>query len=590
MTNGTIDRDALVGQNPILRTLENRYGFTFKQQGADFYAHCPFHADGKRPNLRINETKGVWFCDVCDKGGSVIDFVMQREGLGFREACAALGGVASEEFKYKPPQPKSSDKPEVESRPVAFYDYRDIFGNLVYQAVRMEPKSFRQRRPVAGGKWEWNMEGVTRVLYRLPELIEHESEIVSIVEGEKDANTLWELGFPATCNVAGAKKWMDGYSNDLIGRDVAIWPDNDEPGREHAKQVFESLVKKARSVRIMRVPDPHKDVTDWLERIPEESDARIAVEELITGTSPRYGGVELPIKSMSEMETSYRQFARRSHNVTFDLSNWLLKFGADGDGGNRVRPLVPGELVMVIGSTGVGKTVVQQSMAMAAAPMPVLFFELELPEPLTFERFAAGSLVMPGEQVFDAYRAGASVAWGNTNRLNHIYTACQSGLDCDAIERCINNVELKIGERPVVVFIDYIGLVKSQSKSRYERMSDIAERMRVMAKNTNTIVICNSQMGRTSKEEDEDPAPTLHSAKDSGSIENSSGLVLGIWREPNKFWQLNVRVLKNTKGRPGKTIACRFRGASSSIVQMSVDDPGLEQEPQLNYEQSGNRT
>jgi hypothetical protein len=53
---------------------------------------------------------------------------------------------------------------------VATYDYLDEKGVFLYQVVRYEPKGFRQRRPDGKGGWHWNLNGVRRVLYRLPEV------------------------------------------------------------------------------------------------------------------------------------------------------------------------------------------------------------------------------------------------------------------------------------------------------------------------------------------------------------------------------------------------------------------------------------
>ncbi len=56
-------------------------------------------------------------------------------------------------------------------RIVATYRYTDESGNLLFQVVRNEPKDFRQHRPNGNGGWIWILEGVRRVLYRLPEVI-----------------------------------------------------------------------------------------------------------------------------------------------------------------------------------------------------------------------------------------------------------------------------------------------------------------------------------------------------------------------------------------------------------------------------------
>ena len=45
---------------------------------------------------------------------------------------------------------------------VATYRYRDEHGTLLYENVRLTPKSFRLRRRNAKGEWVWKMDGVRR--------------------------------------------------------------------------------------------------------------------------------------------------------------------------------------------------------------------------------------------------------------------------------------------------------------------------------------------------------------------------------------------------------------------------------------------
>lgn len=152
---------------------------------------------------------------------------------------------------------------------VAKYNYRDENGALLFQAVRYEPKNFGQRRPVGHHKWKWNLDGVRRVLYRLPELCDADTtELVFLPEGEKDVDGLLKLGLVATCNPMGAGKWQQDYNEALRGRRVAILPDNDDSGQRHAAQVARWLHGIAAEVRIIELPDlPHKgDVSDWLAR------------------------------------------------------------------------------------------------------------------------------------------------------------------------------------------------------------------------------------------------------------------------------------------------------------------------------------
>jgi len=149
---------------------------------------------------------------------------------------------------------------------VETYDYCDEDGDLLFQVCRKSPKGFVQRQPDGGG-WIYNLKGVRRVLYRLPELLNADpKEIVWIVEGEKDADRLMGLGLVATTNPGGAGKWKPEYNKPLQSRRIVILPDNDEPGRRHAEQVAEALNGMAASVKVLELPglSVGGDVSDWL--------------------------------------------------------------------------------------------------------------------------------------------------------------------------------------------------------------------------------------------------------------------------------------------------------------------------------------
>ena len=149
----------------------------------------------------------------------------------------------------------------------ATYDYKDESGQLLYQAVRYDNKDFSQRRPDGKDGWKWNLDGVRRVLYRLPELLRaNPDDWVFIVEGEKDVDRLFDEGLIATTCPMGAGKWDDNFSEFLNDRKlIAIIPDNDEAGKKHAKQIAESLTNVGVKPKIIELPNlPEKaDVTDW---------------------------------------------------------------------------------------------------------------------------------------------------------------------------------------------------------------------------------------------------------------------------------------------------------------------------------------
>ena len=70
-----------------------------RKVGKEYKGLCPFHAD-KSPSFTVNDDKGLFHCFGCGASGDVIDFVMQLDGLTFRDATEYLG-ISSES---KPPR------------------------------------------------------------------------------------------------------------------------------------------------------------------------------------------------------------------------------------------------------------------------------------------------------------------------------------------------------------------------------------------------------------------------------------------------------------------------------------------------------
>ena len=62
----------------------------------------------------------------------------------------------------------------------------------------------------------------------------------------------------------GALKWKDEYSKYLKGCDVVVIADKDARGNQHASQVAASVRPHAKLVRVLSMPDGHKDLTDWV--------------------------------------------------------------------------------------------------------------------------------------------------------------------------------------------------------------------------------------------------------------------------------------------------------------------------------------
>jgi DNA primase len=66
--------------------------------GNSFKACCPFHQENT-PSFNVNEEKQMYHCFGCGVGGDVFSFVMEIEGMGFREALEMLADKAGVELQ-----------------------------------------------------------------------------------------------------------------------------------------------------------------------------------------------------------------------------------------------------------------------------------------------------------------------------------------------------------------------------------------------------------------------------------------------------------------------------------------------------------
>lgn len=534
-------RDEIIEANPIAVFLSHRDVMLRGSREKMVTNRCA-RTEHKPAHLcvSIDCERNLWNCHDCEVGGTIIDWLMMERGIGVKEALESLGGT--------PEPPRPAPKANGSARVVKTYDYTDEKGALLFQVCRFEPKDFRQRKPDGKGGWSWSLEGVRRVLYRLPEVLK--ADCVWLTEGEKDADTLVASGLCATTNCGGAKKWDASYTAALRGKYVVLLPDNDKAGAEHRDAIRKEIGAAVKSLRIVEMPEGVKDVSDFFATFPTPKDASFALVDLASAADVLYRGQLVPVQTMAELEGEYRAHVARAATHQLDLGAWLPAFRS------CVRPLVPGEVVAILAGTGCGKTMILQNIALHAPRLHTLMFEAELPGTLSFERFVAIATNNTGAHVESTYRLGSRVDWRTAQRLDHITCVHQSALTPERIAQIIESAELKTCVRPALVLIDYMQLIGATGSDRYERTSFVAERLKVVAKDTGTVIVVASQIHR--KKGDDAREVSLMDGKDSGSIENSAGLVLGAWRDGEQANRLWVRVLKNTKGISGRTIPCRI--------------------------------
>lgn len=297
---------------------------------------------GAHGSLSVDLAAGRYYDHETKQGGGVLDLISRQLGIDHKAGMEWLrqrGLIETESA------PKANGSEHAKKTIVATYDYTDESGELIFQVVRFEPKTFVQRRKERG-RWVYQVRGVRQVPYRLPELVEAiaSERTVFIVEGEKDVENLAKLGIVATCNAGGAGKWPDGWAEIFTDADVVIIPDNDQAGRDHAALVARSLGDAPRHLRLLTLPDlPLKgDVSDWM-AAGGSAEALHALAE----KAPAFG---------SQIQSRFGGLRWEDIGTTTGGYQWLVE---------DVIPL--GEISLVYGDSGTGKSFDMFDMSMCVA-------------------------------------------------------------------------------------------------------------------------------------------------------------------------------------------------------------------------------
>lgn len=214
---------------------------------------------GNKESLSINLEDGTWYDFENQKGGGILDFIMDQTGIDSK--AKAMKWLEDKGIKPKSEPPKQSKSQRKE---IASYFYADEHGELSY-IVKKYSSNPRFQQFDASGNPGIKDKNITPLPYRLPEMLAQQNTIL-IVEGEKDVDNLYGIGLTATTNSGGAKNFSDSLVQWFANRVIIVLPDNDEVGQEHAQIVAQKLHPVATSIRIVNLPGlgPKGDVSDWI--------------------------------------------------------------------------------------------------------------------------------------------------------------------------------------------------------------------------------------------------------------------------------------------------------------------------------------
>jgi replicative DNA helicase len=230
------------------------------------------------------------------------------------------------------------------------------------------------------------------------------------------------------------------------------------------------------------------------------------------------------------------------------------------------RPIRAGELVLCAARAGVGKTWtlqtwIEQTLGHDESASAVIF-ELEMLAWHLAERLAGHALGVDPATARKRAREGLTsdavlAADPSLERL----VISEAFVSVEQLPAALEAATERLGRRPTIVAVDYLGLMRwdgSASARTYERASEIAKRLKAVARAERVVVIAAAQMSRDAG--DGSSRPTLDALRDSGVVEEAADRVVAFWRptpieEDGRSIHENVElgcvVLKNRFGPTG---------------------------------------
>jgi hypothetical protein len=162
-------------------------------------------------------------------------------------------GAPKKDGEWTPIVPVPDDAPPPPTRhpklgqPTESYIYRAADGRVNGYVMRFDHAGGKEFRPLTycrhpGGvfsDWRWATWQKPRPLFNLDQFHKRPAAPVLVAEGEKACRAAEQLapGYVCITSPGGSKSAAQAEWTPLNGREVVIWPDNDDPGRQYATAV-----------------------------------------------------------------------------------------------------------------------------------------------------------------------------------------------------------------------------------------------------------------------------------------------------------------------------------------------------------------
>jgi replicative DNA helicase len=288
-------------------------------------------------------------------------------------------------------------------------------------------------------------------------------------------------------------------------------------------------------------------------------DTELSADEALQKAQQRIMGVasRQALETGGDMEQSANEFMDFMDSV---LEN---RTGVTGiptgltDLDSRTGGLHPGELIIIAGRPGTGKTTAALNIGLAVAKQgkEVAMFELEMTRPDLVKRMVSRETGIDFQQIRTGKLNNEQIASANNaiGNLSSIGFFIDDAVPLDIMQLGVKAHKRKAHAGLDLLIVDYLQLMKSTKRgvSREQEVAEVSQGLKLLAKSLNVPLIACAQLNRAVENRPNGKAQ-LSDLRESGQIENDADIVMFIHRDEGGPQSVAELVLaKHRNGPPG---------------------------------------
>lgn len=271
---------------------------------------------------------------------------------------------------------------------------------------------------------------------------------------------------------------------------------------------------------------------------------------------------DLSIKKENPTKKYIEEFM---NNVFSENKNKFIKTGFKSID-SKIKGFERGQLNVLAGRPSTGKSALALNMVLNLVKddYPVTFFSLETGGVAVTERLAStmsgidltkvkDTDMLSVEEIEKLSKVAGDMANRNNLRIEDTSILTPNN---------VREIAMQKSDKPNIIFIDYLTLMQSDTpqKDRRLEVEKIARDLKIIAKETDSVIIALSQLSR-GVESRQDKRPMMSDLKEAGGIESDANVVFLLYREDYYNQELadnetgkseiEVNVAKNKDGETG---------------------------------------